>query len=89
LCFVPTDHLDGQHTVFGRVIDGMEVLSRIKRTEATPDKQDQFTAPSPKQLDRIVEAVVLRKRQHEYLPKKVGDEAAGDNDQGQDEKSAE
>jgi cyclophilin family peptidyl-prolyl cis-trans isomerase len=75
LCFVPTDHLDGKHTVFGRVIDGIDVLARIKRTEAEPDKQDQnFVAPSPKELDRIVEATVVRKRKHEYVPKKAAEE---------------
>jgi cyclophilin family peptidyl-prolyl cis-trans isomerase len=82
LCFVPTDHLDGQHTVFGRVIEGMDVLARLKRTQAPPDKQDQFTAPSPKQLDRIEEAVVLRKRKHEYVPKKAGEESAAKSDAG-------
>jgi cyclophilin family peptidyl-prolyl cis-trans isomerase len=87
LCFVPTDHLDGLHTVFGRVIDGMEVLGRIRRTEPTPDKKDQFTPPTSKQLDRILEAVVLRKRKHEYVPKKTGDESAGESDGGKNDKS--
>jgi cyclophilin family peptidyl-prolyl cis-trans isomerase len=65
LTFVPTPYSDGQHTVFGRVIDGMDVLARIKRRD--PESDD---APDP---DQIVEARVLRKRDHEYLPKKVGD----------------
>ena len=74
LCFVPTDHLDGKHTVFGRVIDGIDVLAKIRRTEAVGDKKDQFQPPTPKQLDRIIEATVLRKRKHDYVPKKASEE---------------
>ena len=33
LCFVPTPHLNGMHTVFGHVTGGMDVLDKI---EATP-----------------------------------------------------
>jgi cyclophilin family peptidyl-prolyl cis-trans isomerase len=52
--------LNGKHTVFGRIIDGMEVLARLKRRD--PEKENQ---PKP---DRIVEARVLRKRDHAYQP---------------------
>ena len=31
LTFVPTKHLDGKHTVFGRVIQGFDVLAKLKR----------------------------------------------------------
>jgi len=31
LTFVPTPHLNGMHTAFGRVIDGMEVLGDLQR----------------------------------------------------------
>ena len=31
LTFVPTKHLDGKHTVFGRVISGFDVLAKLKR----------------------------------------------------------
>ena len=60
LTFRPTEHLDEKHTVFGRVIEGFEVLPKITRTEgemAGPDR------------DKIVKATVLRKRDHVYEPK--------------------
>ena len=52
LCFIPTVHLNGQHTVFGRVIEGMDVLSELQRIN--PEGRN---LPAP---DRIVEARILR-----------------------------
>ena len=60
LTFGRTDHLDGKHTVFGRVTEGLDVLSKLQRRDpgdATP-------------ADKIVEAKVLRKRDHKYEPVK-------------------
>jgi peptidyl-prolyl cis-trans isomerase B (cyclophilin B) len=31
ICYGPTPHLDGQYTVFGRVVAGMEHVDRIKQ----------------------------------------------------------
>src|SRR5882724_8145215 len=31
ICFAPAPHLDGQYTVFGQVIEGMEFVDRIKK----------------------------------------------------------
>jgi cyclophilin family peptidyl-prolyl cis-trans isomerase len=59
LTFGRTPHLDGKHTVFGRVIDGFDVLSKLQRRD--PDR-DEVTP------DKIVHAKVLRKRPHEYKP---------------------
>jgi cyclophilin family peptidyl-prolyl cis-trans isomerase len=60
----PTEHLDGRHTVFGRVIEGFEVLPKLART------QNQEGKPIPGlEPDTIVKAKVLRKRDHAYEPK--------------------
>ncbi len=66
ITFVPTDFLDGKHTVFGRVIEGMDVLPKIQRRDP-----QSMNPPEP---DKIIEAKVLRKRDHAYEPKKTGDE---------------
>lgn len=52
LCFIPTSHLNGQHTVFGRVVEGLDVLSELQRIN--PEGRN---LPAP---DRIVEARILR-----------------------------
>ncbi|MBP86182.1 MAG: hypothetical protein CMJ64_05620 [Planctomycetaceae bacterium] len=65
LTFKRTPHLDGRHTVFGRVIEGLDVLGQIQRRNP-----QQGGAPDP---DKIVKAEVLRKRDHEYAPKKLGE----------------
>jgi cyclophilin family peptidyl-prolyl cis-trans isomerase len=64
LTFRPTEHLDGKHTVFGRVIEGFDVLPKIARTEgptASPER------------DKIEKAIVVRKRSHPYEAKKLPD----------------
>ena len=63
LTFVPTTMLDGRHTVFGRVVEGFEVLAEIQRVD--PEDKDAFPAE-----DKIIEAKVLDKRDHAYEPKK-------------------
>jgi peptidylprolyl isomerase/peptidyl-prolyl cis-trans isomerase B (cyclophilin B) len=66
LTFLPTPHLDGKHTAFGRVIEGMDVLPKLKRRD--PSQPEQLTIVP----DRILKAEVLRKRpDKEYLPHKV------------------
>jgi peptidylprolyl isomerase len=64
LTFRPTEHLDGQHTVFGRVIQGFDVLPKLTRTQG----QDGQPLPGL-EPDTIVTAKVLRKRDHVYNPK--------------------
>ena len=60
--FVPTPHLNGEHTVFGRIVEGTENLTKIlKHDPSEPNK------PATK----IIKAEVLRKRDHDYVPNKV------------------
>ncbi len=64
LTFVPTPHLNGAHTAFGRVIEGMDVLAKLQRVEPSDPK-------SAASADKIIKATVERKRDHEYVPTKV------------------
>jgi len=66
ITFRRTSHLDGVHTVFGRVIKGIEVLEKIQRRNPAPSARGPLPEP-----DKIVEAKVVRKREHEYKPTKV------------------
>lgn len=61
LTFVPTTGLDGKHTVFGRVIEGFDVLDKLQRVD--PERPNPNLKP-----DVITSATVLRKRAHEYVP---------------------
>jgi cyclophilin family peptidyl-prolyl cis-trans isomerase len=63
LTFRPTTHLNGRHTAFGRVIEGMDVLAKLQRIDPQ--------SPSGAIPDKIVKAEVLRKRDHKYEPTKV------------------
>jgi peptidyl-prolyl cis-trans isomerase B (cyclophilin B) len=56
LTHLPTSHLDGKHTVFGRITSGLD------------------TARSLEKDDEIIAVMVIRKRDHEYTPEKIGDE---------------
>lgn len=42
ICYEPQPHLDGVHTVFGRVIEGMEVIDQVKQG----DKMNKVTVIS-------------------------------------------
>ncbi|HMO14807.1 MAG TPA: peptidylprolyl isomerase [Pirellulaceae bacterium] len=65
ICFTRTQHLDGNHTVFGRVIEGIEVLPKLQRIN--PDDPNK---PDP---DKIIKMEVIRKTEgKEYKPNKVG-----------------
>ena len=65
LTFVPTNHLNGKHTAFGRVIEGMEVLGDLQHRSTMHQTE-------PPKADRIIKAEVIRDRGHEYKFEKVG-----------------
>ena len=65
LTFVPTPHLNGRHTAFGRVVEGIEVLGDLQRRSP----QHETNGPKP---DKIIKAEVLRDRGHEYKFEKLG-----------------
>ena len=65
MTFRRTSELDGKHTVFGRVVEGMDAVNSITRID--PE------VPNPNiTADTIEKAEVLRDRGHEYKPRKVG-----------------
>ncbi len=68
LTFRPTEHLDGKHTVFGRVIEGDDVLAAIQRTQNAEGRPIPGVKP-----DSIVRTEVVRKRDHAYEPKTLPD----------------
>ena len=59
ITFVPTPHLNGRHTVFGRVIKGMDVIDAFNRSGLG------------KPAEKIVKATVVLKRDHKYEPKVI------------------
>lgn len=63
LTFLPTAHLDGKHTVFGRVIEGLDVLPQLKQRDPSGNRSGE--------PDKIIKAEVVRKRDHAYEPKKL------------------
>ncbi|MDB4766591.1 peptidylprolyl isomerase [bacterium] len=75
ITFAPTNYLDGRHTVFGRVIEGLENVGRIKPTfeekETEKDKPPEEVPLNEPNPDRIIDAKVIRKRDHDYVPNKV------------------
>ncbi|MBM4089602.1 MAG: peptidylprolyl isomerase [Planctomycetes bacterium] len=74
ICLIPAGEIDGRHTVFGRVIRGMDVLSKLQR-RAPRDEMSQAINPNANVVippaDRIIAATVVRKRTHPYQPKVI------------------
>ncbi|MEK6239131.1 MAG: peptidylprolyl isomerase [Planctomycetales bacterium] len=72
ICFRRVNHLDGKHTVFGRVLKGMDVVASLQ--PVNPDDPVATVFP-----DKILEATIIRKREHEYQVKKNTDDASDDD----------
>ncbi len=89
IAYQATTHLDGKHTVFGRVIEGMDVVAKFQETSMQPPPGAPIPAVKPPEPDKIVKAEVLRKRDHEYAPTKVESKvpAAGKEKGNETEKS--
>ena len=61
ICFAPAQHLDNRHTVFGKVIQGMEILDKLEAIgtgNGTPTEKVYFNIE------------VVSKRNHPYEVKK-------------------
>ena len=54
ITLAPTPHLDDRHTVFGEVVDGMDVISKIGRTQ-TGDRDRPVK-------DIVIQHVIVEKR---------------------------
>jgi cyclophilin family peptidyl-prolyl cis-trans isomerase len=66
VCYLPRTYLNGKYVAFGRVIEGMNVLSDFVHID--PDDKHAKTADLP---DEIIATEVLRKRDHPYQPETV------------------
>ena len=53
ITFRPTPQLDGKHTAFGRVVEGLDVLAKIQRRNPESEEERKLTP------DRIVKAEVV------------------------------
>jgi cyclophilin family peptidyl-prolyl cis-trans isomerase len=69
-----TNKLDGKHTVFGRIVSGMDVLQTITRTATTNPVTGVDDPIAGAVADAIQSVAVLRDRGHEYEPNKVPEE---------------
>ncbi len=54
ITLAPTPHLDDRHTVFGEVVDGMDIVSRIGKT-ATGDRDRPLK-------DIVIQSVTIERR---------------------------
>ncbi len=65
ICERALPHLDGEHTVFGRIISGKDVFESLSISHFTTDENEEEKLPNVV-LDYIISAEVIRKRDHEY-----------------------
>jgi len=62
ICFGPTPHLDGRHAVFGKVIQGLEVLDALEAIGTNSGRPTESV---------MFNIEVVSKRNHEYAVKKI------------------
>lgn len=78
ICYQPRREYDGKHTVFGRVVRGMDVVSFfLERQPYDPNEELEdemelekrvLEVPGCEMPDKILSAKVVRKRRHPYSP---------------------
>ncbi len=66
--FLPLPHLDGQHAVFGRIVEGIEVMNFFRVMNLMEEEQRKDPSNRP---DLIVSSKIIRKRDHDYRPTPV------------------
>lgn len=66
ITLTPAPQLDGKYAVFGRVIQGIEIISALERIDVTAETTE--TDSGLNEPDRIIKARMLRKRAHAYRP---------------------
>ena len=68
ICLTRTPNLNELHTVFGRVVEGLDVLDKLSRNYTS-------AGPIPNSDSDVIKSMqVIRKREHEYQPVKIGEE---------------
>ncbi len=69
ILLLPIASASDQQTVFGRVMEGMDVVSRLRRVDPNKEKEkDEIVLPA----DRIIEATVIRRPETLPEPEYVG-----------------
>ena len=51
ICFTDASWLDGQYTIWGQVIEGMEHVDKIKKEDGSNDEEDDFNEKPKKKKD--------------------------------------
>ena len=75
ICTAPTPYLDGKHVVFGRVVEGLEVVKAVERvgSKAGTTSQRVVIADCGEVDSGVVPRESLRRTDHPSTPRAVGD----------------